>query len=100
MSLALTAPDYVVSERYGARAMMLHGVIAQSLGKSVLKHLPIELLKLIWTFVKDEESEYSLKFKFFKASFSVSTGSFFASKTDFRTDTNASESAPFLAVTT
>jgi len=56
MSLALTAPDYVVSERDGARAMMLHGVIAQSLGKSVLKHLPIELLKLIWTFVKDEES--------------------------------------------
>jgi hypothetical protein len=56
MSLALTAPDYVVSERDGAWAMMLHGVIAQSLGKSVLKHLPIELLKLIWTFVKDEES--------------------------------------------
>jgi hypothetical protein len=55
MSLALTAPDYVVSERDGARAMMLHGVIAQSLGKSVLKLLPIELLKLIWTFVKDEE---------------------------------------------
>jgi hypothetical protein len=56
MSLALTAPDYVVSERDGAWAMMLHGVIAQSLGKSVLKLLPIELLKLIWTFVKDEES--------------------------------------------
>jgi hypothetical protein len=26
MSLALTAPDYVVSERDGAWAMMLHGV--------------------------------------------------------------------------
>jgi hypothetical protein len=56
MSLALTAPDYVVSERDGARAMMLHGVFAQSLGKSVLKRLNVDELKLIWTFVKDEES--------------------------------------------
>lgn len=46
---------YVVSERDGAWTMMLHGVIAQNLGKSILKHLPIELLKHIWTFVKDEE---------------------------------------------
>jgi len=55
MSLALTAPDYVVSERDGAWAMMLHGVFAQSLGKSVLKLLNVDELKLIWTFVKDEE---------------------------------------------
>ena len=54
MSLALTAPDYVVSERDGAWAMMLHGVNAKD-GTSVLKRLNFDELKHIWSFVKEVE---------------------------------------------
>ena len=54
MSLALTAPDYVVSERDGAWAMMLHGVNAKD-GTSVLKRLNFDELKHIWGFVKEVE---------------------------------------------
>jgi hypothetical protein len=55
MSLALTAPDYVVSERDGAWAMMLHGVNAKD-GTSVLKLLNFDELKHIWGFVNEVES--------------------------------------------
>ena len=54
MSLALTAPDYVVSERDGAWAVMLHGVNAKD-GTSVLKLLNFDELKHIWGFVKEVE---------------------------------------------
>ena len=55
MSLALTAPDYVVSERDGAWAMMLHGVNAKD-GTSDLKILNFDELKHIWGFVNEVES--------------------------------------------
>ena len=54
MSLALTGPDYVVSERDGACAMMLHGVNAKD-GTSVLKRLNFDELKHIWSFVRPVE---------------------------------------------
>jgi hypothetical protein len=54
-------PDYVVSERDGAWAMMLHGVYAKEHGTSVLARLHMDELKHIWSFVKPVESWPSLE---------------------------------------
>jgi hypothetical protein len=55
MSLALTGPDYVVSERDGAWAMMFNGFCAKEHGTSVLARLHMDEFNTIWSFVRPVE---------------------------------------------